>query len=57
MESSQGNYEEMKINLAIYLNLEKTKYEYFRESPSVTAGELVERILNRFVEKGGIKDK
>lgn len=54
------NPEEVKDDkniFIIYLDLMKTSYRFFKESPKITAGELVERILSRYVEQGFVKEK
>jgi hypothetical protein len=58
MEFSNASEQvEKKYTLIIYLDLLKTSYRYFIEFPNVTAGELVERILYRYVEQGYVKEK
>lgn len=46
-----------KVTLKIYLDLLKNSYRYFIESPNITAGEIVERILLKYVEQGYVKEK
>lgn len=52
-EESKG----AKVTFIVYLDLSKTSYRYFIEHPNVTAGELVERILSRYIEQGYVKEK
>lgn len=46
-----------KTTFTVYLDLLKTTYETFAEPASITAGELVERILYRYLEEGRMKGK
>ena len=46
-----------KVTLKIYLDLLRNSYRYFTEHQDISAGEIVERILLKYVEQGYIKEK
>ena len=58
MENNSKSVEDAgKQTLKIYLDLNKSSYRNFIENQNITAGELVERILFKYVEQGYIKEK
>lgn len=58
MESNNDNKGVIKkTTLIVYLDLHRNSYRYFVELPSVTAGELVDKILHKYVEHGYVPAK
>lgn len=57
MESSNGN-NPRKHRMCIYLDMMRSTYRYFLlDNAEVTAGDLVERILSKYMDKAEMKEK
>ena len=57
MENNAKPVETAKRTLKIYLDLNRSSYRYFIESQGISSGEIVERILFKYIEQGYVKER